>query len=474
MEVSENRFELWFSKGRFSRLILVLVLLMVWLLCDSLVAVLIVKGGHARPEDFFATSLRSSDYADHRNIPQIDELLASHPRIFPGYQWRFRADGLLGARLIPNFLTFVPDRWGDATVSAYAASKTFWFMTDEYGFPTVARLGQHYSLRKPANVFRVIMLGGSTVEGVGVKSPLESLPSKLQLLLEQELSQTSKQVEVINGGISHFASDQEYLLLIADLLRFEPDLVIAYDGWNDSQHMPDAIAGAPRTRPFRSASQEDNEDRVNASFSPIGAFRLFAAISAGRTLDLMNRFATFRLLNHSMHIIIEHLHGKDDASGPGSAYEPELSVEAAHVYIENRERMLFIAKQKGFRFASFLQPITGVDGKTYTATESQYASPAVVQKRQIFYQTVRPLLGKFASANEVSGVSCVADISTTSFAGVSEMVYADTGHLLANGNELVAQHILTELERCKLLPQKVFSARTKAPMRGSGARPTPG
>jgi len=155
--------------------------------------------------------------------------------------------------------------------------------------------------------------------------------------------------------------------------------------------------------------------------------------------------------------------GRMMPQAPGSAYEPELSVEAAHVYIENRERMLFIAKQKGFRFASFLQPITGVDGKTYTATESQYASPAVVQKRQIFYQTVRPLLGKFASANEVSGVSCVADISTTSFAGVSEMVYADTGHLLANGNELVAQHILTELERCKLLPQKVFPPARKHP-----------
>ncbi len=452
MVTGENRFERWFSKGRFSRLILIFTLLIVWLLCDSLVALLIVKRGHAKSEDFFATSLQSV-YADHRNIPQIHELLARHPRIYPEYQKRFQADGLLGARLIPNFLTFVPDRWGNATVSAYAASKTFWFMTDEYGFPIVARLGHHYSLRKPANVFRVIMLGGSTVEGTGVQSPLESLPSKLQLLLERELAHTSKQVEVINGGISSFASDQEYLLLIADLLRFEPDLVIAYDGWNDSQHVPDAIAGAPRTRPFRSPSQEDNEDRLNASFSPIGSFGLWASISAGRTLEFLVHFATFRLLNYYTDLIIERVRGKDYAAHHGTAYKPALSVEAAQIYIENRERMLFIAKQKGFRFASFLQPIIGVDEKPYTAIEAQYTLPAMEQMRRNFYQTVRPLLGKFASANEVSSKSCVADISTTAFAGVSDTVYADTGHLLANGNELVAQHIFTELERCKLLPR---------------------
>jgi hypothetical protein len=450
---NENRFERWFNKGPFHRLILTLALFLVWLLCDSLVAMLIVKRGHAKSEDFFVTSMLSSVYDEHRNIPQIRELLAGHPRIYPAYQERFLADGLLGARLIPNFLTFTPDRWGNETVSAYAANGTFWFMTDEYGFPTVARLGHHYSLRKPADVFRVIMLGGSTVEGVGVESPLESLPSKLQLLLEREPSQTPKKVEVINGGISHFSSDQEYLLLIADLLRFEPDLVIAYDGWNDSHHLPDAIAGAPRTRPFRSASQENNEDRVNASFSVTGSFGLFATVGVGHMLDFFSHFATFRLLNYSIDLVIEHYHGKGNAVNHGPAYKPELSVEAAQIYIENRERMLFVAKQSGFQFASFLQPIIGVDGKTYTATEAQYASPAVKRERESFYRTVRPLLDKLAMANEVSGTFCVADISTKSFSGVTDMVYADTGHLLAYGNELVAQQILRELERCKLLPR---------------------
>jgi hypothetical protein len=452
--ISENRFERWFSKGRFSRPILILASLFLWLLCDSLIALVIVKTGYAKPEEFFATSLRSLIHSRRHDIPEIQNSLSWHARFYPQYADRFQADGLLGTRLIPNFLSIIL-RPGNEQHFINGADDTFWFMTDEQGFPPVARLGHRYLLRKPADVFRVIMLGGSTVEGYGVNSPLESLPSKLQLLLEREVSQTSKQVEVINGGISHFSSDQEYLRLIADLVRFEPDLVIAYDGWNDAQLMPATIAGDPRTRPYRTESQEDNGDRVNTSFSPGGAFGLFATLGAGRAIEWLNHFSTFRLLHYSIRRITEALQN-DDGTSQGPSFKPELSVEAAQVYMENRERMLFVAKQKGFHFASFLQPIIGIDGKQYTATETPYLPPVdniPRREHEVFYRTVRPLLAKFASTNELSGLSCVADISTTSFAGVSSTVYADPGHLLANGNALVAQQILSELKRCKLLPE---------------------
>lgn len=455
MTPNENRFEQWFRKGPLSRLILILALSITWLLCDSLLAVVIVKTGRANPDDFFATSLRFSARTGHRDTPEIHQLLSQHVHLYSSYLDRLQADGLLGTRLVPNFMVVRSMRRPNGADSINADDATFWFMTDEYGFPPVARLGHHYSLHKPAGVFRVIMLGGSTVEGIGVDSPLESLPSKLQLLLEREFAGTSSQVEVINGGISHFASDQEYLLLIADLLRFQPDLVIAYDGWNDAQLLPATIAGAPRTRPYRTASQQDNEDRVNASFSPSGSFGLFARLSSGRLLGWLTRFSTFRVLHYSIDRVANAFHDRGNDAPHDPPYSPELSVEAAHVYMENHERMLFIARQKGFHFASFLQPIVGIDGKTYTATEARNAPPAggvVKQEREVFYQTVRPLLGKFADTNELSGKSCVADLSTKSFAGVSDTVYFDTGHLLANGNELVAQRILAELKRCKLLP----------------------
>jgi hypothetical protein len=459
-ETRENRFELWFSKGRFSRLVLILALVLVWLLCDSLLAVVIVMTGHGNREDFYATSPHWFAHPDYLDVPEVRDLLARHAKIYPRYLDHFQADGLLGGRLAPDFLIIMPPLRRRESDLIKEAEKHYWFVTDEQGFPPVARMGHHYLVQKPADVFRVIILGGSTVEGLGVNSPLQSLPSKLQLLLEREFSQSSKQVEVINGGISGFTSDLEYLKLLTDFLRFEPDLVIAYDGWNDSHLLHDTIAGAPRTRPYRTVSQENNGDRVNASFSPSGSFGLFATITAGRMLESLSHFATFRLVRYSISRITGGPDAKNYAARHYTAFRRESSVEAARFYVENRERMLFIAKQKGFRFASFLQPIIGIDGKSYSATETEYAAhlhpqisnDVIRQEREVFYQTVRPLLEKFASANEVSGASCVADISTSSFASVSDTVYADPGHLLANGNEMVAQRILAELKRCKLLP----------------------
>jgi hypothetical protein len=458
-DARENRFELWFRKGRFSRLVLILVLLVVWLLFDSLLAVVMVATGHAKREDFFATSLHPFNAARHPDIPEIHDLLARRAPVSSRYLDRFRADGLLGGRLVPNFLIVKSPFWPYESDSK-GLEKPFWLMTDEQGFPPVARVGHRYLVPKPAGVFRVIMLGGSTVEGIGVSSPLESLPSKLQLLLEREFPRSSKQIEVINAGVSGFSSDQEYLFLIADLLRYEPDLVIAYDGWNDTHQLRRAIEGGPRTRPYRSISQVNNEDRVNASFSPSGSFGLFATITAGRALESLGHFATFRLLHSSMRQITDRFDRMHSAAQHDPAFRPEPSVEAAHFYILNRERMLFVAKQGRFHFASFLQPIMEVDGKSYTATESRYAAhlhpqianDLIKQEREVFYQTLRPLLGEFAAVNEAAGAFCMADISTSSFAGVADTVYRDSGHLLANGNELVAQRILAELKRCNLLP----------------------
>jgi hypothetical protein len=118
--------------------------------------------------------------------------------------------------------------------------------------------------------------------------------------------------------------------------------------------------------------------------------------------------------------------------------------------------MLFLAKQNGFHFASILQPVIGVDGKEYAAVELAYAQvdphrPHMRQEREVFYATVRPLLQSFKAAHEEEGV-CVADISDTVFKGHVEPLYADGGHLLPVGNQIVAERVLAELRRCNMVP----------------------
>ncbi len=78
-------------------------------------------------------------------------------------------------------------------------------------------------LEKPANTYRILMLGDSYTFGIG--NNLEDTFSKR---LEQKLNSLSRSVhyEVINGGCSSYAPILEYLFLIHKGLKFHPDLVI--------------------------------------------------------------------------------------------------------------------------------------------------------------------------------------------------------------------------------------------------------
>jgi hypothetical protein len=250
--------------------------------------------------------------------------------------------------------------------------------------------------------------------------------------------------------VSNYASDDEYLYLLADLLPFQPDLVIAYDGWNDAEMLSTWFSCDRGTGPYRAGSKQENGARVNASFTPGGAITFAAAITSQRALALLDGLFTFRVL----HGLFKKTVPFDKVKVP---YQPAFSQRAAQFYIENRERMLFLAKQNGFRLASILQPVIGVDGKEYAAIERAYYAeidprrPNMRHAREVFYATVRPLLHSFNAAHEEEGV-CVADISDTVFKGHVEPLYADDGHLLPVGNQIVAKRVLAELRRCNMVP----------------------
>jgi len=77
--------------------------------------------------------------------------------------------------------------------------------------------------------YRIIFLGGSTVFGTVTTSDETTIPA----FVEKKLNEKKFNVHVINAGIPSATSIDEIYLLENDLLKYDPDLVIMYDGWND-------------------------------------------------------------------------------------------------------------------------------------------------------------------------------------------------------------------------------------------------
>jgi len=85
--------------------------------------------------------------------------------------------------------------------------------------------------KKPKGEYRIFVVGGSTAWGAGVKQ--DQLYSRIA---EQELKAQCVApftARVISAGVGAFVSAHERILIIDHIAKFEPDLIVMFDGWND-------------------------------------------------------------------------------------------------------------------------------------------------------------------------------------------------------------------------------------------------
>jgi uncharacterized protein YjbI with pentapeptide repeats len=98
---------------------------------------------------------------------------------------------------------------------------------NSYGFR-----GSEITLEKPQNTFRIFTVGGSTMMGSGSTSDVTTISGFLQHSFDEIMF--NPKIQVINAGISGAWSHTETNLIKNKLLKFKPDLIIVYDGWNDA------------------------------------------------------------------------------------------------------------------------------------------------------------------------------------------------------------------------------------------------
>jgi len=103
--------------------------------------------------------------------------------------------------------------------------------TDSITINTLGFRGAEFSETKPPNTYRIFMVGGSTMFGAGATSDETTIPGYLQQYLNEK--NLGFDIEVINSGIQGADSNTELNLVKQKLVRFSPDLIIIYDGWND-------------------------------------------------------------------------------------------------------------------------------------------------------------------------------------------------------------------------------------------------
>jgi len=103
--------------------------------------------------------------------------------------------------------------------------------TFDLNFNSKGFIGDDFNPEKPSDEFRILMVGGSTMFGAESSSVNTTVPGILQKMMDYH--NPDMNINVINAGISGANSIGELELISTKLVKYNPDIVIVYDGWND-------------------------------------------------------------------------------------------------------------------------------------------------------------------------------------------------------------------------------------------------
>ncbi|MDC6465571.1 SGNH/GDSL hydrolase family protein [Pelagibacteraceae bacterium] len=108
--------------------------------------------------------------------------------------------------------------------------------TDQYGFNLDGKrfVSQDLSI-KDDNVFRIFLLGGSTVQGRALTDRYDPVSARLEKILNEKMGDSKLSFQVINAATSSFILSQELALIQYKILyALKSDYIIILNGTNDS------------------------------------------------------------------------------------------------------------------------------------------------------------------------------------------------------------------------------------------------
>lgn len=275
--------------------------------------------------------------------------------------------------------------------------------------------GPETTLEKPENTFRIIMIGGSTLFGHGASSDETTIPGYIQTKFNQE--QYEVNIEVINAGVNSLYSFTETYHVENSLVKFKPDVIINYGGWNDA----DFLEENPTVKSTESENTEQKFRFRDYPFyrTPFMIFTLFFA-------EQYKEEAYDKVYNER-------------------ANPPEKVVP---LWKERWINACKIGNENGISTIIAIQPVMHTGQKPLTEFEERFLTDTEHDTN-----VIKNFEGFVESFNELDMV-CEKTIDLRDvYDNVHEPIYSDKGHMTDVGNEIVADRLYEEIK--PVIEQKI-------------------
>lgn len=249
--------------------------------------------------------------------------------------------------------------------------------------------------------YRIFIVGGSTVFGVGATSDNHTIPGYLQQFFDKQFP--DEDIEIINAGIPKAYSSTEAEFIKNSLVNYNPDLIVIYDGWNDLNH----------------------------------SYKQFESIDSSPTDELI------RMINRSDYltpkVLIQQYFNYQRTSTNIMDFDSSYISEKANLWKNNLEETCKNSEVQNLKTVIILQPLLGTGNKILSEEEmhyyEHYDSKTMIKYYESYAENLNDLIN---SCNKTIDLRDVFD-------PYEQTVYYDAGHISDFGNKIVASEIYNHL-----------------------------
>lgn len=351
----------------------------------------------------------------------------------PQLDWRVAADGYKNSPWAPEYLADLSRfsvRWQPFAYWLGAPYHSRYLNIDENGLRRTFGAGPWQ--RSEYHAIRIFTFGGSTMLGEGSRDDY-TIASWLQRFIDQ----TPYRVRITNFGQDAYVSTQEVILLLKQLQDGNiPNLVVFYDGFNDSASArSQGVAGVSfdeknRRTEFRVFNLWSNDNSLMLKESAAILVRSSGLGQLAKRILLRLEPARFEELQGQLVSADTSWSHKPSGLAPG-AEAVWVQDQVVSVYLANKRIVEALGRSFAFRCLFFWQPtvLTKANRTHYESTTGWLPGD------DEFFGGIYKRIGAIAAEENIHDLSGV-------FGNSAQPYFIDEAHTTEQGNRIVAQAML--------------------------------
>jgi len=311
------------------------------------------------------------------------------------------------------------------------------------------------NIEKPANTVRIVLFGGSAafgsqampgslylqLSGTGEYANEETITANLENLLNAKYPH--KTFEVINAATNWSRLHQQMLHYLRQIRSLDPDLVLSMDAYNDSSQ----IRNINTWKDTAVLSEQDLFGNFKHRISPLFKNSYTAYLLAMIIFRTEDSYQPDQQLIEQYQAITEP-RDLDQKLAKARVENKQALEKNVDEYMASMEYFNQVLERDNIPHTFYLQPLTILDDtKQLTSIEQaiqgyQYSTLDESQLLRLnFYDAIAKRGQKLEQIGKLDFESML-DV----FAGEKSHVYSDYCHFTPEGNRLLAEYFLQEIE----------------------------